>query len=586
MTHIHGTARNQALSTQGGQPFSVQGGKVIYIKVHKLLGDDLAEVSANGQRFLAKLETPLNAGERQWVEVKQTKTGLSLQLIPSLQEDGESMASKLLHHLSISTDDKEMTNLVTDLVKNKVPIHKDMLEFAGKHVTGKDAAVNLKITMEMARRNMPFTDRIFLSMKAGEKGDFISMLDTLSLKLNEMGEGSTLQLFRKLQEPLRRNISENLVIKALTGLADSSQTYTNRLGHFDLLKSLGFISNETVMHQWKEGLADMILERVTSDREGKILNMAATEGIRSGQNPVSSANESGQESTKSTFSLINKWMDTLSGSGTHLQGREEETPEAAAKQLVGLAGKEKLVEMNFTRLEQMWGKGVPASNQEKIFQMLHHQTVLDVTEQLKGDELAKVLKRVIGDFGITYEAHLHKGYETQGQTLKEHLIGLSQHHPASDIRQLADDIVLKMNHQVLHSQDPSPLLTIVQQFPMYLFGRNTDITIQWRGKEKEKGVIDGDYCRVLFYLNMKELNETLIDMQVQHRVISLTIWNDHPAVEALSQPLIPDLKKGLENLDYQLSAVKVKKPDKHESLSEKFLGDVSNRTFSGVDVKI
>ncbi|CAN7431762.1 hypothetical protein [Rossellomorea sp. LjRoot5] len=581
MTHIHGTARNQTLSSPGEKPFSVQGGKVIYIKVHKLLGDDLAEVSANGQRFLAKLETPLKAGERQWVEVKQTEAGISLQLIPSRQGDGEGIASKLLHHLSISTDEKEMTSLVSDLVKDKIPIHKEMLVFAGKHVTGEDAALNLKIIVEMAKRNLPFTDRIFLSMKAGESGDFISMLDTLASKLNEVGgDGSTLQVIRRLQEPLKRNISENLVIKALTGLADSSQTYANRLGRFDLLKSLGFIQNETVMNQWKEGLTGMILERVTSDGKG---GLAATEGLRSGREQASSVSGAG---TKSAFSLVDKWMNILTGSKTRLEGTEDETPEAAAKQLVGLAGKEKLVEMNFSRLEQITGKGVPSSNQEKIFQMLHHQTVLDLTEQLRGDELAKVLKRMIGDFGINYEAQFQKGYEIQGQTLKEHLIGLSQHHPSSDIRQLADDIVLRMNHQVLHSQDPSPLLTIVQQFPMYLFGRNTDITLQWTGKEKEKGVIDGDYCRVLFYLNMKELDETLIDMQVQHRVISLTVWNDHSAIEALSQPLIPDLKKGLEKLDYQLSAVKVKKPDKHESLSEKILRNESNRTFSGVDVKI
>ncbi|WP_406687279.1 hypothetical protein [Rossellomorea vietnamensis] len=581
MTNIHGTARNQTLSSLGGKPFSIQGGKVIYIKVHKLMGDDLAEVSANGQRFLAKLETPMKAGERQWVEVKQTEKGISLKLIPSTLGDGNGMASKLIQHLSISGDEKEMTSLVKDLVKDKIPIDKEMLVFAGKHVTGKDAPLHSKIIVEMAKRNMPFTDRVFLSMKAGKKGDFISMLDTLSSRLRDAGgDGGTLQMIRRLQEPLRRNISENLVVKALTGLADSSQAYATRLGHFDVLKSLGFFPGETVMNQWKEGLTGMILDRVTSDGKG---GLGSSEGL--GSNP-SQASGTGQESKKSAFSLVDKWMNILAGSQTRLEGTEEETPEAAARQLFGLAGKERLVEMNVSRLEQIWGKGVPSSNQEKIFQMLFNQTVSDLTEQFRGDELAKVLKKVIGDFGINYEAQVHKGYEIQGQTLKEHLIGLSQHHPASDIRQLADDIVLRMNHQVLHSQDPSPLLTIVQQFPMYLFGRNTDITLQWTGKEKEKGVIDGDYCRVLFYLNMKEMDETLIDMQVQHRVISLTVWNDHPAAEALSQPLIPDLKNALQQLDYQLSAVKVKKPDKHESLSEKILGDEFNQTFSGVDVKI
>ncbi|WGG47500.1 hypothetical protein [Rossellomorea sp. DA94] len=581
MTHIHGTARNQTLSSLGGKPFSVQGGRIIYIKVHKLMGDDLAEVSANGQRFLAKLESPLKEGERQWVEVKQTETGISLKLIPSPKSHGEGMASKLLNHLSVSGDEKEMTSLVKELVKDKIPIHKEMLALAGKHVTGKDAPLHSKIIVEMAKRNMPFTDRVFLSMKAGEKGDFISMLDTLSSRLKEVGgDGGTLQMIQRLQEPLRRNIAENLLIKALTGLADSSQTYATRLGHFDVLKSLGFIPGETVMNQWKEGLSGMFLDRVISDME---VELPSSEGLRSGR---SQASGSGQESTKQASSLVHKWMNVLTGSQTRLEGIEEETPEAAARQLIELAGKERLVEVNVSRLEQIWGKGAPSSNQAKIFQMLHHQTVSDLTEQIQGDELVKVLKRVIGDFGINYEAQVHKGYDVQGQTLKEHLIGLSQNHPASDIRQLADDIVLRMNHQVLHSQDPSPLLTIVQQFPMYLFGRNTDITLQWTGKEKEKGVIDGDYCRVLFYLNMKEMDETLIDMQVQHRVISLTVWNDHPAAEALSQPLIPDLKQALEKLDYQLSAVKVKKPDKHESLSERILGDEFNQTFSGVDVRI
>lgn len=586
MTHIHGPAGNHPLSSAGGKPFSLQEGKVLNIKVHKLLGDDTAEVSANGQRFVAKLEAPLKEGERYWVEVKQTENGVSLKLIPSQNADGEGIASKLLHHLSISANEKEMTSLVMELVKNKIPIHKEMLLFAEKYVKGKEASLNVKIIVEMAKRNMPFTDRIFFSMKSGEKGDFISMLDTLSSRLKETGrDADTLHLLQKLQKPLSMNISENLVIKALTGLADSSQTFSSRLGHFDLLKTLGFFSKETVMHQWKEGLTGMILEGKTSEgkQNGELLQ-GTSPPIRSPENLRNELNRlakvgNGPESQKAADSLVEKWLNTLTVN-------KEGAPEAGTKQLVRLAGKENLVEMNLTRLEEMWGGRVPSSNQEKVFQQLHHQTVLELTEKLRGEELAKVLKRVIGDFGINYEAQFHKGYEIQSQTLKEHLIGLSLNHPASDIRQLADDIVLKMNHQVLQSQDHSPFLTIVQQFPLYLFGRNTDITLQWTGKEKEKGVIDGDYCRVLFYLNLEGINETLIDMQVQNRVISLTIWNDDPRIETLSQSFIPELKEGLDKLDYQLSTLKVKAPDKHANLSDKIFGDESNQTFSGVDVKI
>jgi hypothetical protein len=592
MTYIHGTSGNRPLSSAAGKPFSLQEGKVINIKVHKLLGNDVAEVSANGQRFVAKLEAHLMTGERHWVEVKQTENGISLQLIPSQNGDGKNIASKLLHHLSISTKEKEMTSLVMELVKNKIPISKDMLVFAEKHVRGNEASHNIKLIVEMANKNLPYTDRIFFSMKSGEKTDFISMLDTLSLKLSETGrDADTLNLLQKLQKPIRMNISENLVIKALTGLADSSQPFSNRLGHFDLLKSLGFFSNEAVMDQWKERLTRMIQDRLPIEggksRKGEQLHGTSpqtrpAENLRNEFNRLSSKIGTGPEYLKGVSSLVDKLMV----SANHMKGRKDDASESVAKQLVGLAGKEKLVEMNLTKLEKLWGTGVPSSNQEKIFQQLHHQTVLELSQQLRGEELAKVLKRVIGDFGINYEAQFHKGFEIHGQTLKEHLIGLSQHHPASDIRQLADEIVLKMNHQVFQSQDHSPFLTIVQQFPLYLFGRNTDITLQWTGKEKEKGVIDGDYCRVLLYLQLEGLNETLVDMQVQNRVISLTVWNDHSVVESLTQSFIPDLKEGLEKLDYQLLTVKVKIPDKHTRLSEKILGDQPNQTFSGVDVKI
>ncbi|MCA1059184.1 hypothetical protein LCL96_09560 [Rossellomorea aquimaris] len=595
MAHIHGTGGNQPLSSAFGKPFSFQNGKILYVKVHKLMGDDVADVSANGRRFMARLETPIKPGERHWVEVKQTEDGVSLQLIrtPNGEGDGEGIAFKLLQHLSITSKEKEMSSFIMELVKNKIPIHKDMLVFAEKYLKGDEASMNVKVLVEMARKNLPFTDRTFLSMKSGEKGDFISMLDTLKIKLSETGRDSrTLQMLQKMQEPIMENVSENLVIKALARLADNSRTFSTRLGHFDLLKSLGFFSSEMVMHQWKEGLTRMVLESYSSLVEGnrvhhygKLPNHSE-ESLLNELNQYLMVSDKGAQSLKTAASVVEKWVNVLTGTHNTTVGDKNEASLSAAKQLYGLSGREKQVEMNFTKLKQMWGKSVPASNQEKIFQILLHETVEEFTQQIRGDEMAKVLKKVIGQFGINFEAQFHKGLEIQGQTLKEHLIGLSQHHTSSDIRQLADDIVLKMNHQVLQSQDHTPFLTIVQQFPLYLFGRSTDITIQWTGKETDKGVIDEDYCRVLFYLNLERLNETLIDMQVQNRVISLTVWNEHPAMEALSQSYVPNLRNGLEMLEYQLSNIKFKVPDTHSELSNKILGDQSNRTYSGVDVKV
>jgi hypothetical protein len=606
MTHIHGINNKQPLDQR---PFSIQSGKVLFISVHKLLGEGNAVVSANGQRFIAKIEAPMEAGERYWVEVKQSESNVSLHLIPNRGqtgvENGKHAAANLLQHFSISTNGKEMNEFVMELMKKNIPIHKELLVFGEKHLKEKDSSESVKTMVEMAKRNMPLSDRVFLSMKSGTStGGILSKLNELASKLSGTGRDmATINLLTGIQKPLNRLASERLVITALSRLVDTSQTFSNRLGHFDLLKSLGVFPKEIPMNQWRKGLKTTVVEELKQSSHGqwerKIDLLRTQLANHPGPAPVKLRNDlnqllstttgMGPEIHRLSGTHIGKWMDIILSSETVLNGESDEPSFVAAKELMGVVGEGKWrsIEMNYMRLMHSYGRGAPASNMEQLFQKLHLQIEQELTQTIRGEELARVLKKVIGTFGINLEAQLQKnGQELQNHpTIKQHLIGLSQNHPLSDIRMLADDLVLKMNHQVLQSQESSPFLTIVQQFPFSLFGQSTDITLQWTGKEKEKGVIDGDYCRVLFYLELDIMKETLIDMQVQNRVVSLTVWNDHPNAERMSRSFIPGLKEGLEKLDYQLSMVKVKAPDKQVELSDKIMAE-RFKTFSGVDLKI
>ncbi|WRP08429.1 hypothetical protein U9J35_09795 [Rossellomorea aquimaris] len=606
MSHIHGINSNQPLDQK---PFSIQSGKVLSISVHKLLGEGNAVVSAHGQRFIAKIEAPMEAGGRYWVEVKQSESNVSLHLIPSRGqtgvEYGKHAAANLLQHFSISTSGKEMNEFVMELMKKNIPIHKELLLFGEKRLKGKDSSENVKTLVEMAKRNMPLSDRVFLSMRAGTStGSILSMLNELASKLRGTGrDTATLHLLTGIQKPLNRLASEKLVINALSSLVDSSQTFSNRLGHFDLLKSLGVFPKETPMNHWRKGLKTTLLEELKQSSHGqwerKIDFLRTQLANHPGPAPLKLQNDlnqllstttgRGPEFPKLSGTHIDKWINIILSSETVLNGERDEPSFVAAKELMGVIGEGKWrsIEMNYMRHLQSYGKGAPVSNMERLFQKLHLQIEQELTQAIRGEEMARVLKKVIGTFGINFEAQLQKnGQELQNHpTIKQHLIGLSQNHPLADIRMLADDLVLKMNHQVLQSLESSPFLTIVQQFPFSLYGESTDITLQWTGKEKEKGVIDGDYCRVLFYLELDIMKETLIDMQVQNRVVSLTVWNDHPNAERMSRSFIPGLKEGLEKLDYQLTMVKVKAPDKQVELSDKIIAE-RFKTFSGVDLKI
>ena len=54
-----------------------------------------------------------------------------------------------------------------------------------------------------------------------------------------------------------------------------------------------------------------------------------------------------------------------------------------------------------------------------------------------------------------------------------------------------------------------------------------DATLQWNGRMKDNGKIDANYARVLFYLQMASMQETVIDMQVQNRVVTVTVFNEN-----------------------------------------------------------
>ncbi|MBW7462294.1 hypothetical protein K0U00_50405, partial [Paenibacillus sepulcri] len=48
-----------------------------------------------------------------------------------------------------------------------------------------------------------------------------------------------------------------------------------------------------------------------------------------------------------------------------------------------------------------------------------------------------------------------------------------------------------------------------------------------------KGELDAENCRLLFDLRMNTLGETVVDVQVVNKIVSLNLWNDHPAIAEL-----------------------------------------------------
>lgn len=136
-------------------------------------------------------------------------------------------------------------------------------------------------------------------------------------------------------------------------------------------------------------------------------------------------------------------------------------------------------------------------------------------------------------------------------------------------------------YQLLSTNNDS-LQHIFTQFPLFIGTHATDVTIQWRGKQRENGKIDTDYCRILFYLTLATLKETIVDVHIQQRIVHISIINDTPGVELYASALEPSLKEKLAEHGYTLSAVSVKPPMNKQS--ERLL--VEPFSYKGVDYRV
>lgn len=212
-----------------------------------------------------------------------------------------------------------------------------------------------------------------------------------------------------------------------------------------------------------------------------------------------------------------------------------------------------------------------------------------VQNSMDSKAMEHALKTVLKNLGISYEVTLgNKSADLHmiAHQLKPQLHTLLQEtNTTPQIKEAAEMLMTRMNGMQLSSGENGHQHQLIMQVPLEFFGKKMDATLQWNGRMKENGKIDANYARVLFYLQMASMQETVIDMQVQNRVVTVTVFNENSEIQSLAEPLKVALKAGLAEKNYQLSGVFIKQFDKGQT--EKVSPVVEQREEqSGVDIRV
>lgn len=136
---------------------------------------------------------------------------------------------------------------------------------------------------------------------------------------------------------------------------------------------------------------------------------------------------------------------------------------------------------------------------------------------------------------------------------------------------------------------------IIEQFysqiPIQLEQEKTEISIQWNGRKKENGKIDPDNCRILFFVELKNLGEIFVDLQFQNRNVKIVMLNDTHDFKENVHSQISLLQDNLKKLNYQLTSLIIEPPPSEKSMKT-FIrktpasGGVDHYQGMGVDVRI
>jgi hypothetical protein len=605
-------------TTQQTKITEFRPGQIINGKIIKLFPDQVAEVQIGNQKMVAQLEVPLSANERYWFQVQPGEGKVHLKLISSSgEEKGQpGNLTRILSEFGLQPT-KENLDLVRFFIKEQLPVNGELLKRAsewlktvGSRTAGEDA-IKMLLT-----RGMPVTKAAFEALyTATKEQSLVMLLEQLGKSLEAADESDTVVSLRKL---LNEMLPANKTISSAAALNHLASAWLGSNGKqseaaLDLLQQYGAIpaksSEKNVLQQLLSSLQHLDGAEENLPEGLKFLKTVLTliekgdsfsarqimaSFINDKSFPVNDLADSlhfifdranGKDTNTQTGLLAFKQLLSHSNASSALSlllaGKADW--EQAGLKLLEAAGRQQqagTVGMHAQLLSEAAGKAEPAPALQ--------ENGLSLLSDVK-------IKRFLSALGLSYEHHLSEimkdgevGKTQVPDTLKSLTLRLLNENPPQIVKDAAEPLVNKLTGFQLLSQEAGPIQQLVVQVPIFLGGKTSELSMQWSGKRTEDGKIDADFCRVLFYLKLQYLDDTIIDMQVQNRVMSIQIFNDQPDLKKMAEQMTTILKTKLSELEYKLSSVHFHVPGEsngrsnQRSLSELY----GQKEYYGVDIKI
>jgi hypothetical protein len=596
-------------SSTDTRAMELKSGQVVRGVVLQVMENNEALVQINGVQVRAKLEQPMQVGQSAILQVQPQSNGALVVLKPvdpgqvGLPDDSFKEWAKQL----ALPEQKWAVEIVKDLRKEGAILNREVSQAfqqaAAAMPAGSDVEEWMRAAAATYKRGLPMTG------------------GTVSAMQQVMFGRSAHELIGTLQQQLTSLISS---VDQDSAVPEAMKSLPQAAARVQVLLAEGMELLRIAASDADNANAEKAGGKEASAVKAQLVQPAPT--VKADIVPGSAANapavEDGQamqQSAKTAASQPNwlgqmmKWMGvdhelqlakafigeaappTPASTATNTQ-----TAEAAAKPASAAQG-QALPQQANSSIAEVPGKEpqqAPGLTQGKPADTDDHQQLLRHNDLRAGIEraAASVISMVADDIRMGDPALPSQPAES----LKSALLSLisSDQTPAA-MKETAQQLVQHITGQqlLLTPERNSSVLTHVTMFiPINSPDGQQTASVHIQTRRGRKGELDSSNCRLLFNLSMSTLGDTMVDVNVMDKIVSLNLWNDHPAISMLAETSRSEITNSLEKAGYQLLSLRTTPLPKagEQAMSEaaaksKPLPEMSAFTsnrYKGVDYRI
>lgn len=614
--HIQAQMTAQA-NTAERQPLAMREGQVFHGKISQLFPNQTAQIQIGQQEMVAKLEVPMKAGDSHYFQVVKTEPELQLRVISEpLSSDPKQSLQQLMQNLKLPQS-KEMQQIVRQMLDQKVPLTREQLVQAEQILKalpqGKADQV-VRAIAQLSQLQLPITEsnvRSFLAVMNREPLQApLQQAMTLIMqdaKIPEAIKQQLAEVFNRISTPIQQGAQSVVHQEALQQLMMKQETPMTRILMNDVvarivqtptgeqLTQLAAKGTETQINQVQQmtKALQQILASSPASRSAQLAQVAQQLPQMTTLQPATIEQLSAQ---------LQRVIALQPSTQTNISQSAQAAPQQIVQQMIQILTQEahalkQAAPMTISTEQLATAERIPPQVMERLVQLMQEPSAqaraeANIMQQLDGEAMKQVLKQTIQQLGLNYESQIPKATTEHlaqlTQQLKPQLVQLLQSEALTlQTKEAVEQLVARMNAPIIQtSQEQSLPQQIIMNVPLDFLGKKIDATLQWSGKMIDDGKIDENYARILFYLKLETLKETIVDMQVQNRIVTLTIFNETPHLQQLATQFEERLKEGLEEHRYKLSGLFFKTIEERHAPKPKKQPFAQLPKRSGVDIRI